>query len=58
MVSYTVLGFMIEGNKFIDFCMDVIAETPTDAVILAKKRYSKIFVSSVNRSRKGLQFDY
>lgn len=58
MFAFTVLGFVIEGGRYLDICLDVLADTPTDAMEKVKHQHAKVVVSDVRRSQKQKSDDY
>lgn len=58
MFAFTVLGFVMEGGQYLDICMDVFADTPTDAMEKVKHQYAKVVVSDVWRGQKDRLADY
>ncbi len=53
MFAYTIIGFIIEGGKYLDFQMDVSADTPVEAIEKAKREEERAVVSTVLRNPKG-----
>jgi hypothetical protein len=58
MFAFTVLGFVIEGGRYLDICLDVLADTPADAMEQVKHQNARVVVSSVRRSRRDRLDDY
>lgn len=58
MLSFTVLGFIAEGGRFLDVHLDVLADSPFDATEKALKQYSNLVVSNVCRASSGRFQDY
>jgi hypothetical protein len=58
MFAFTVLGFVIEGGRYLNFCLDVLADSPVDAMEKAKLQHAKVVVSSVRRDHKDKFNDY
>jgi exonuclease VII large subunit len=50
MIIFTILGFMTDGQRYVDFNFDVRADTPMDAIEKALRQHSNLVVSSVTRS--------
>jgi len=57
-VTFTVLGFVIEGERYLDLNLDIYAETPMDAMEKALRQHSNLVVSSVFRAISGRLVDY
>lgn len=49
MFAFTIIGFVIEGGRYLDFQLDVLADTPQEAVEKAIRRERRAVVSSVSR---------
>ena len=58
MITFTVLGFVVEGGKYFDLNLDVFAESPMDAMEKALRQHSNLVVSSVCRAFSGRLVDY
>ena len=58
MLAFTVWGFITEGGRFVDFHLDIVAESPADATERAQKQYSSLVVSGVCRADSGRMLDY
>jgi hypothetical protein len=58
MNTFTVWGFLSEGEKFLDFSVDIFADSPWEAIEKMLKRHSNLVVSSVSRSKAGKLLDY
>ena len=58
MITFTVLGFVAEGGKYLDFNLDIFAESPMDAVEKVLRQHSNLVVSSVYRACTGRFVDY
>lgn len=58
MIAFTVLGFVMEGGKYLDFNLDIFAESPMDAMEKALQQNSNLVVSSVYRGNAGKLIDY
>ncbi|MDZ4202396.1 MAG: hypothetical protein U1C96_09660 [Gallionella sp.] len=54
MIIFTVLGFLTDGQRYVDFNSSVRADTPADAIEKARREHSNLVVSSVIRSGKIL----
>ena len=50
MIIFTILGFMTDGQRYVDFNFDVCADTPVDAIEKALRQHSNLVVSSVVRA--------
>ena len=57
MIPFTVFGFLIVGEKYIDFNLDILADTPVDAQEKILRKHSNFCVSDVCRSSAGF-LDY
>ncbi len=53
MIAFTIWGFIYEGGKYVDFNLDIFAESPVDAKEKVLKQYSNLVVSSVCRASRG-----
>jgi len=58
MITFTVLGFVVEGGKYLDFNLDIFAESPMDAMEKALRQQSGLVVSGVCRAFSGRIVDY
>lgn len=58
MITFTVLGFVVEGGKYLDFNLDIFAESPMDAMEKALRQQSNLVVSGVCRAFTGKIVDY
>jgi hypothetical protein len=58
MIAFTVWGFIMEGGRFLDFNLDIFADTPVDAREKALRQYANLVVSGVGRAKSGRQVDY
>lgn len=50
MIIFTILGFMTDGQRYVDLHFDVRADSPMDAIEKARRLNSSLVVSSVIRS--------
>jgi hypothetical protein len=50
MITFTVWGFIQEGEKLFDFNLSVFADSPVDAIEKTMKKHANLVVSSVCRS--------
>jgi hypothetical protein len=57
-ITFTVLGFVTEGEKYCDFNLDIFAESPMDAMEKVLRKHSNLTVSGVCRSSTGRLLDY
>jgi len=57
-ITFTVLGFVVEGGKYFDLNLDIFAESPTDAMEKAVRQHSNLVVSGVCRAFTGMLVDY
>lgn len=53
MFAFTIIGFVIEGGKYLDFQMDVSADTPVEAIEKAKREEERAVISTVLRNQSG-----
>jgi hypothetical protein len=53
MFAFTIIGFVIEGGKYLDFQMDVSADTPVEAIEKAKREEGRAVISTVLRNQSG-----
>jgi hypothetical protein len=53
MFAFTIIGFILEGGKYLDFQLDVLADTPVEAIEKAKRKEERAVVSTVLRDPKG-----
>jgi len=58
MIAFTVWGFISEGDRYLDFNLDVFAESPSDATEKVLKKHANLVVSSVCRAVTGRLLDY
>ena len=58
MIAFTVLGFVVEGGKYLNFNLDIFAESPMDAMEKAMRQQSNLVVSGVSRAYTGKLVDY
>jgi hypothetical protein len=53
MFAFTIIGFIIEGGRYLDFQMEVFAESPVEAMEKARRQNRRAIVSSVSRNPNG-----
>lgn len=53
MIIYTILGFISDGQRYVDLNFNVHADTPVDAIEKARRQHFNLVVSSVIRSGKA-----
>lgn len=53
MFAFTIIGFIVEGGKYLDFQLQVFAESPVEAMEKVKRQDSRAVVSSVSRNPNG-----
>lgn len=53
MFAFTILGFVVEGGKYLDFQLEVFADSPVEAVEIVKCRDCRAVVSTVSRNPNG-----
>lgn len=58
MITFTVLGFIAKGGEYLNFNLDIFAESPVDAIEKALKQHSNLVISSVCRANSGRVMDY
>ena len=58
MIVFTVLGFVIEGGKYLSYHLDIFADTPMDAMEKVRCGRSNLVVSSVQRAHHQRPTDY
>ena len=58
MFAFTIIGFIVEGGKYLDFQLQVFAESPVEAMEKAKQQDSRAIVSSVSRNPNGWSDGY
>ena len=58
MIAFTVLGFIADGGRYLDFNLDIFAESPVDAMEKVLRQHSNLVVSSVCRANSGRVLDY
>ena len=58
MMTFTILGFVVEGGRYLDFRLDIFAESPMDAMEKVLRQNSNLVVSSVCRSYAGVITEY
>ena len=58
MSTFTVWGFIPEGDRYFDFNLDIFAESPPDATEKMLKQYPNLVVSNVCRANTGRFLDY
>lgn len=58
MITFSVSGFVAEGESYVDFILDILAESPVEAVEQALQKRINLVVSNVCRSGSGCFFDY
>ena len=58
MIAFTVLGFTADGGRYLDFNLDIFADSPMDAMEKVLKQHSNLVVSSVCRARTERVMDY
>jgi hypothetical protein len=58
MITFTVWGFIAEGGRYLDFTLDIFAESPLDATEKMMKQHTNLVVSNVCRATSGRLVDY
>lgn len=58
MITFTVWGFIAEGGKYLDFNLDIFADSPLEATEKALRQHANLVVSSVCRADSGRLVDY
>lgn len=58
MIAFTVLGYIAKGGQYFNFNLDIVADSPVDAVEKVLKQHSNLVVSSVCRASSGRFMDY
>jgi hypothetical protein len=53
MFAFTILGFVVEGGKYLDFQLEVFADSPVEAAEIVKCRDRRAVVSTVSRNPNG-----
>lgn len=53
MFAFTIIGFIIEGGRYLDFQMEVLAESPVEAMEKVQRQDRRAIVSSVSRNPNG-----
>jgi hypothetical protein len=53
MFAFTIIGFVIEGGKYLDFQFEVLAESPVEAMEKVRQHDRRAVVSSVSRNPNG-----
>jgi hypothetical protein len=53
MFAFTIIGFVLEGGRHLDFQLEVLAESPVEAMEKVKRQDGRAVVSSVSRNPKG-----
>jgi len=53
MFAFTIIGFIVEGGEYLDFQLEVFAESPVDAMEKAKQQDGRAVVSNVSRNPNG-----
>ena len=58
MFVFTIIGFIVEGGKYLDFQLEVFAESPVEAMEEVKRQDRRAVVSSVTRNPKNWRGGY
>jgi len=53
MFAFTIIGFILEGGMYRDFQLDVMADSPVEAMEKARLQDSRTVVSNVSRKLSG-----
>jgi hypothetical protein len=53
MFAFTIIGYIIEGGKYLDFQLDVLADSPLEAVEIVQREDRRAVVSDVVRNPNG-----
>ena len=53
MFAFTIIGFIMDGGKYLDFQLEVFAESPAEAMEKVKQQDRRAVVSSVSRNPNG-----
>lgn len=58
MIAFTVWGFIAEGGKYLNFKLDILAESPAEATERIMAQHDNLVVSGVYRASRGKLVDY
>ena len=58
MFAFTIIGFVVESGKYLDFQVEVLAESPVEAVEKVKRNDHRAVVSNVSRNSNGWSDGY
>jgi hypothetical protein len=58
MNTFTVWGFISEGDRYFDIILNIFAESPPDATKEMLKQYPNLVVSNVCRANTGRLLEY
>ncbi len=58
MITFTVWGFIPEGDRYFDFNLDIFAESPPAAKEEVLRQYPNLVVSNVCRAITGRLLEY
>jgi hypothetical protein len=58
MIAFTVWGFLSEGGKYLDFSLDICADSPAEAMEKIMAQHWNLVVSGVCRASSGKFVDY
>ncbi len=53
MFAFTIIGFVMEGGRYLDFELDILADTPHEAVEKVRQQEKRAVVSTVSRNPNG-----
>lgn len=53
MFAFTIIGFFIEGGRYLDFQMEILADSPYEAMEKVQRQDRRAVVSSVSRNAGG-----
>lgn len=57
MFAFTIIGFIVESGKYLDFAFEVLADSPVEAMELARVKDERAVISSVVRKADGTYRD-
>lgn len=58
MFAFTIMGFIVESGRYLDFRLEIIAESPVEAAEKVKRQDGRAIISSVSRKPNGWSGDY
>lgn len=53
MFAFTIIGFIVEGGRYLDFRLEVFAESPVEAMEKVMRQDGRAIISNISRAPSG-----